>query len=216
MVGTSLIHRICLAQVEVAGNESDLVSNTGHWRIKRSNRDGHLWPQSEERKEKSVESKRTVRRFLQWCYREIWLWVREMERKEPLGMKSTFPSMVDLAPRSSTCARIRLTPPHSFTDCCFCLLKGSVSPFTWKTPLHPSRHSLHVTFSWKASRSSAQSPQFRLIMITSDYHPVQGGVYLTLCILCGMNFLKQVLSHILLINPRHESRKKLKKCWLIK
>ena len=134
------------------------------------------------RKEKSVESKRTVRRFLQWCYREIWLWVREMERKEPLGMKSTFPSMVDLAPRSSTCARIRLTPPHSCTDCCFCLLKGSVSPFTWKTPLHPSRHSLHVTFSWKASRSSAQSPQFRLIMITSDYHPVQGGVYLTLCI----------------------------------
>ena len=30
MVGTNLIHRICLAQVQVAGNESDLVSNTGH------------------------------------------------------------------------------------------------------------------------------------------------------------------------------------------
>lgn len=113
------------------------------------------------RKEKKRAWKaRTVRRFLRRCYWEIWLWVREMERKEPLGMKSTFPSMVDLAPCSSTCTRIGLTPLH--TDYCFCLLRGFVSPFTWKTPFHPSRHSLHVTFSWKAFRSSAQSPQSRL------------------------------------------------------
>ena len=174
MVGTSLSHRMCLAEVKVARNESDLVSNTGQSRIKRSNRGGHLWPQSEERKEKSVENKRTVRRLLWWCYWERWLWVREMERKEPLGMKSTFPSMVGLVPCSSTCARITLTPLHRCIDCCFCLLKGFISPFTWKT-LHPSRLSLHVTFSWKASRSSAQSPGPDFLMITSDYHSVQGG-----------------------------------------
>lgn len=159
MVGTSLIHRICLAQVEVAGNASDLVSNTGHWRVKRSN-GGAASDHSLRKGKKRAWKARTVRRFLRWCYWEIWLWVREMDRKEPLGMKSTFPSMVDLAPCSSTCARIGLTPLH--TDCCFCLLRGFVSPFTWKTPFHPSRHSLHVTFSWKAFRSSAQSPQTRL------------------------------------------------------
>ena len=42
MVGTSLSHRMCLAEVKVARNESDLVSNTGQSRIKRSNRGGHL------------------------------------------------------------------------------------------------------------------------------------------------------------------------------
>ena len=103
MVVTSLIHRMCLAEAEVAGNDSDLVSNTGHWRIRRRlyvqhcNRGRHLWPQSKERKKaRKWRAREQSGDFLQWYCQEIWLCMREKKRKEPSGMKSTLPSTVCL------------------------------------------------------------------------------------------------------------------------
>lgn len=118
---------------------------------------------------KKVESKRTFRRYFAMVLPRDMIVYKRKETKGAFGNEMHIswhgmsgPSLVDLcfmSQCSSTCTRITPTPLHICTYCFLCLLKSFLSLFTWISPLHPSRHILHGTSSWKASKPSCHSLQ---------------------------------------------------------